>query len=392
MLNSTDRLEIIARLRMAVEDYMAVFDYAFRDERKEHEGLDGMPHAIETGQAKLARQGAGTIRLYGKLKVAPELAYRPIRHKLERLGYTPYLNQCPPDKQRPNEISHELVVVPGVIPKVPQNVAINLALFIATVVSVMLSGSGMGDEPGWLSGLLFAGSLLTILVAHEAGHYVVGRLRGAPVSLPYFIPFPLNFFGTMGAVIVQREPFEDRRAMLEIGIAGPLAGFMVALPLYMFGVTVSDVKELAPFITQGLPLTGFGDSLLTHFIKVLQFGWFQPGYDIFEHPIALGAWIGLLITGINLIPAGQLDGGHIAAAIFGNKAKYLSYASIAAMLAMSFVSTNWLLWAALLLLFGRTHPPAFNNATKLDTLHYGLGLIAVLLLVLVFVPLPIYVW
>ena len=380
MLNSTDRLELIARLRTAVEDYMTVFDYAFRNADKN----------ADVNADEADKQPDGTIRLYGKLKVAPELAFRPIRQKLERLGYTPYLNQRPHDKQKPNDISHELVAVPGVIPKVPQNIYINLMLFAATVASVVFAGYGMGDEPGLLSGFLFAGTLLTILVAHEMGHYVVGRLRGAPMSLPYFIPFPFNFFGTMGAVIVQREPFEDRRSMLEIGIAGPLAGLIVALPLYMFGVTVSAIKEIPAAMPDGMVMYHFGDSLLTHFIKLLQFGWFQPGYDIFEHPIALGAWIGLLITGINLIPAGQLDGGHIAAAILGEKAKYLSYAMIAAMLALSFVSTSWLIWAAMLLLFGRSHPPAFNSAAKLTLLHYGLSVIALLVLVLVFVPLPIY--
>lgn len=385
MLNSTDRLELVARLRTAVEDYMTVFDYAFATKEA---GADER----NVGDMGLGQGSSDAVRLYGKLKVAPERAYRPIRQKLERLGYTPYLNQRPTDPQKPNEVSHELVAVPGVIPKTTPRVIINVVLFVSTVISVVLSGTGMGDEPGLLSGLMFAGTLLTILVAHEAGHYVVGRLRGSPLSLPYFIPFPipLSLFGTMGAVIVQREPFEDRRAMLEIGIAGPLAGFIVAIPFYMFGVTVSDVKDLAPFIAQGTPLIGFGDSLLTHFIKLLQFGWFQPGYDIFEHPIALAAWYGLLITGINLIPAGQLDGGHIASALLGEKAKYLSYAMIAVMLGMSFVSTTWLLWAALLFLFGRSHPPALNSATKLDALHYGLGLVALLVLALVFVPVPIY--
>ena len=385
MLNSTNRLELVARLRTAVEDYMTVFNHSFDD-------ANNANVLAENGNAE--QRPNGTIRLHGKLKVAPEKAYRPIRQRLERLGYTPYLNDEPPHTDNASEYSrectHELVAVPGVIPKTPQNIYINIALFVATVISVALAGSSFSDNAtpmsGLLSGLMYAGSLLSILVAHEAGHYIVGRLRGAPVSLPYFIPFPLNFFGTMGAVIVQREPFEDRRTMLEIGIAGPLAGFIVAVPLYMFGLTVSAVKA----IPAAGSFISFGDSLLTHFFKLLQFGWFQPGTDIFEHPICLGAWIGLLITGINLIPAGQLDGGHIASAILGPKAKYLSYAMIAVMLGLSLVSTSWLLWAALLLVFGRSHPPALNNAARLDIWHYGLGLIALLVFILVFVPRPIY--
>ena len=376
MLKSTDRLEVIARFRAAVEEVMHVTGHAFGG-------------ALPDGVVPSQEVQNGIIRIYGRLKLPPEQAYRPLRKSLERLGYTPYLVEKPNEPQDTSSGPlHEIIALSGVIPKTRQNSTLNIVLFIATLISVFLIGSAAENGLDIGAGLMYAGSLLSILVAHEAGHYIVGRLRGAAVSLPYFIPFPFSIFGTMGAVIIQREPFEDRRAMLEIGIAGPIAGFLVALPLYMIGLTLSPIKPVPAVGT----FMSLGDSLLTHFLGVLQFGWINPanGYDVFLHPIAFGAWIGLLLTGINLIPAGQLDGGHIASALLGNKAKYLSYIMIAAMIALSAISTSWLLWAVLLFIFGRNHPPALNKAAKLDALHYGLGIIALLMLLLVFVPRPIF--
>lgn len=382
MLNSTDRLELIARLRTAVDAVMTVTGYTFGGPLP-----DGVPSSPELQER--------IVRLQGRLKVSPDQAYRPLRKQLERLGYTPYLTERPVEQVAPKAQAssppsalYEVIALPGVIPKTQQNSSLNLVLFIATLVSVFFIGSAAENGLDIPAGLMYAGSLMSILVAHEAGHYIVGRLRGAAVSLPYFIPFPFSLFGTMGAVIVQREPFEDRRAMLEIGIAGPLAGFAIALPLYMIGLTLSPIKP----VPAGGGFITLGDSLLTHLLGVLQFGWLNPanGHDVFLHPIAFGAWIGLLLTGINLIPAGQLDGGHIAAALLGNKARYLSYAMIAVMIALSAISTSWLIWAVLLFIFGRTHPPALNTAAKLDVFHYGLGIIALLLFLLVFVPRPIF--
>jgi membrane-associated protease RseP (regulator of RpoE activity) len=328
---------------------------------------------------------AAIVKLQGQLRQAPEKIYRSMRKSVETVGYTAFLKELKPTADQP--IQHEVTAVPGVIPKLSQNVRVSVFLFLATLAAVFFVGGVGVDGFNIGNGLMYAATLMGILVAHEAGHYIVGKWRGAPVSLPYFIPFPFNF-GTLGAVMVQNEPFEDRRTMLEIGIAGPLAGLVVAVPLYMLGLTLSEIKPLPP---TGEYVT-LGESLLTQFIGVLQFGWIDIslGYDVFVHPIAMGAWIGLLITGINLIPAGQLDGGHIAAAIFGAKAKYISYAMVGLMLGLSLISSTWLLWAVLLALFARTHPPALNEATKLDVFHFGLSIIALLVLCLVFVPRPMY--
>jgi Zn-dependent protease len=358
-----DRLEILARLRAALAGVMTVASYEFQDD--------------------------GSIRLRGTLLLPPDQAYPRLRPRVEEAGYTPFLREAGPADGGAGR--HEVLAVPGVIPREHPNPNVNLILFLATVGSVVLTGS-LYSESGNLdlgAGLMFAAALLAVLVTHEMGHYVAGRLRGAPVSLPYFIPLPvISLFGTLGAVMIQREPFEDRRTLLEVGVAGPLAGFAVAVPLYVLGLALSAVKP----VPAGDVLY-FGDSLLTRALAELIHGPLDParGYDVFLHPIGFGAWIGLLITGINLIPAGQLDGGHAAYAILGQRAEVVFWAMIATFLGLSvFVSSSWMLWTALLFVFGRSHPPALNQASRLDPLHYALALAALLVLILVFVPNPIF--
>ena len=359
-----DRLESIAALRTAVEDIMAVSGYTYDQD--------------------------GTIHLRGRLKIPADKFYRSLRERVERIGYTPFLKE---QEGQPGSGNYELTAVPGVTPRIQLDTRVNLWLYIATFASVIFSGMSINPPKDGLNvvgGIMFGLTVMAILTAHEMGHYVVGKLRGAPVSLPYFIPLPfIGIFGTMGAVIVQREPFEDRRTLLEVGIAGPLAGFIVALPLLVLGLMLSKVQAtVAP--DPGLQMVSFGDSLLTQTLTFLKFGQIMPGMDVISHPIMIGAWFGLLITGINLVPAGQLDGGHIAYAILGQNAKYLSYVMIAIFGALALlVSESWLIWAIMLLLFGRSHPPSLNQAVKLEPLHYALAIVAVLVLVLIFVPNPL---
>ncbi len=363
-----DRLEVIAALRTAVEDVMLVNGYTYDQD--------------------------GTVHLRGQLKVPADKIYRILRERVERIGYTPFLkeqkDQDDSDKRRQGDF--EIIAVRGVTPRIKLNTRINLLLYIATFASVIIAGMQFGNSPNGIdisTGLMFGLPVMAILTAHEMGHYVIGKRRGAPVSLPYFIPLPfIALFGTMGAVIVQREPFEDRRTLLEVGIAGPLCGFIVAVPLLIIGLLLSHTQAIAP--TQ--QMISFGDSLLTQTLTFLKFGQLAHGTDVIAHPILIGAWFGLLITGINLVPAGQLDGGHIAYALLGKYAKYLSYAMIALFGALAFlVSETWLLWAIMLLLFGRTHPPSLNQAVKLEPFHFALAIIAVLVLILVFVPNPLSV-
>jgi membrane-associated protease RseP (regulator of RpoE activity) len=184
-----------------------------------------------------------------------------------------------------------------------RDVTIHLGLFVACCVTTW-----------WFDGPYFAATLMGILLCHELGHYVVGRRRGVDVSLPYFIPVPPQWtLGTLGAVIRMRRPIEDRRALFDVGAAGPVAGLIVAIPLLVVGLVLSEVGPIEP----GSAIEG--NSILYALLKYAVFGRWLPagGVDVQLHPMAFAGWVGLLITMINLMPIGQLDGGHIARAALG---------------------------------------------------------------------------
>lgn len=351
--------------------------------------LDGLIEPL-----KINRQPNGAIVVHGRLLTDAEQVYRPLRARFEQIGYTPFL--------RPQNDGVELIATPGVIERRPQRWVLNLVLFVATVLSVLATGAlnEMGArnlQPGELLrdpsllalGLPFMATLLGILFTHEMGHYIVGRLRGAPASLPYFIPMPpfISITGTLGAVIVQREPFEDRRTLLEVAVAGPLAGLVVAIPLLFYGLATSPVGPIAPG-----PHLLEGNSLLYALAKFLVFGQWLPGagVDVQLNSVAWGAWIGLLVTMFNLLPVGQLDGGHIAYALFGPKAEWLAYAMMLLCLGLGiFVATTWLIWVMLIGLMGPRHPAPFNDLLKLRPVQIALGVLGMIAFVLLFVPNPL---
>jgi membrane-associated protease RseP (regulator of RpoE activity) len=363
--NSVDRLEVTGRVREALHGLMEVERYSW-DER-------------------------GTLTLRGQLSGPADSLYRAIRTRMESLGFTPFL--------RSDSGGAELVAMPGVIDRRAPRLLLPIVLFLATVVTVLLSGAIYNGAdpftaPGTIvAGLPFAATLLGILFTHEMGHYVVGRLRGAPVSLPYFIPLPpfISFTGTMGAVIVQREPMEDRQTVLEVGIAGPLAGLAVAIPLLLYGLATSTVGP-PPISANGYIQEG--NSLLYIAAKWLVFGRFLPGngVDVQLNSIAWGAWIGLLVTMLNLLPIGQLDGGHVAYALFGSYAHYLAYALIGVCVVMGLlVSNTWLFWALLAFLIGPRHPAPLNDISRLDARHVALAIFGLVVFVLLLMPSPLTV-
>lgn len=343
---------------------------------------------------KIDRQSNGTIVVRGRLLTGAEQVYRPLRVRFERIGYTPFL--------RPHADGVELIATPGVIERRAQRWRLNLVLFLATVLSVLATGAlnEMGArnlQPGELLrdpallalGLPFMATLLGILFTHEMGHYIVGRWRGAPASLPYFIPMPpfISITGTLGAVIVQREPFEDRRTLLEVAVAGPLAGLVVAIPLLFYGLATSPVGPILPG-----PHLLEGNSLFYALSKFWVFGQWLPGagVDVQLNSVAWGAWIGLLVTMFNLLPVGQLDGGHIAYALFGPKAEWLAYAMMVLCLGLGiFVATTWLVWVLLIGLMGPRHPAPFNDVVQLRPAHTALGVLGLIAFVLLFVPNPL---
>jgi membrane-associated protease RseP (regulator of RpoE activity) len=236
-----------------------------------------------------------------------------------------------------------------------------------------------------LSGVPFAFTLLTILGAHEFGHYFVARYHRTAVTLPYFIPMPFGL-GTMGAVIQLRSPIRDRKQLFDIGVAGPLAGLVVAIPLLIYGLSTSPVRPMSPGGTQE------GNSLLYLGLKYLVHGTILPGdgLDVYINSMTFAAWIGLFVTCLNLLPIGQLDGGHIAYALFGRRAWQLARIAVGVLFVLGFVGgwQGWFLWVLLPFVFGMRHPPPLNDHTPLDSRRKILGLVMIAIFILVFTPVP----
>jgi len=319
------------------------------------------------------------IAFTGHLLQDAESAFTVLKKRFQRYGYTPLFKR---EAQR-----DVIVAIPGLIQSTPSNWVINLGLLVLTIFSTLLFGasieSGSQGVSGWfLAGLPYMLALLGILGVHELGHYFVARLHKVDVTLPYFIPMPFGF-GTMGAFIRMKTPIETRKALFDVGIAGPLAGFALALPLLIIGLLQSPV----------LPVTGhgllLGDSLLVRWLVVL----LRPhpaGYDVFLGPVALAAWIGLLVTGINLLPAGQLDGGHIVYAVLGRHARTVSLLTLGGLVGLGILTgwTGWYVWAVLIFTFGFRHPAPLNDITPINGWRWVFALLAMALFVLLFTPQP----
>jgi membrane-associated protease RseP (regulator of RpoE activity) len=237
-------------------------------------------------------------------------------------------------------------------------------------------------------------ALLGILGVHEFGHYTLGRLHGMPVSLPYFIPVPPPFFlGTLGAVIRLRGAIRDRRSLFDMAVAGPLAGLVVAVPVYVLGLKLSTVVRIPQGSPEGTVMQ-FGDALLPKLLERLTLGALPSDFDILLHPVGVAAWFGFYVTALNLIPAGQLDGGHIVYALFGGRHALISKLAVGGLvlIGLAFGSINWLVWAALIVgLMGFRHGPTMDDITPLDGRRRALGLFALILLVLLLPPVPLSV-
>jgi membrane-associated protease RseP (regulator of RpoE activity) len=329
----------------------------------------------------------------GRLRVEPGRAVDLLRPRLAPYGYTPFV--------REERGVHWVQAVPQVDLASRTNPAINALLFLATVLTTVLAGTLLlgGVPPGELLarpsrlvvGVPFAASLLAILGVHELGHYAFGRRHGLPVTLPYFIPVPPVppfLLGTLGAVIRLRGAVRDRRGLFDMAVAGPLAGLVVAVPIYALGLRLSAVIPVPPDFSGVV----FGDALLPKLIERLVVGVLPPGHDILLHPVGVAAWFGFFVTALNLIPAGQLDGGHIAYALFGRRHALISKLAVAGLvvIGVSFGSVNWLVWAALIVaLMGFRHMPTMDDVTALDPGRRALGLFALLLLALLLPPVPL---
>ncbi len=233
-------------------------------------------------------------------------------------------------------------------------------------------------------GAPFSLSLLFILLAHEMGHYLAARRYGVETTLPYFIPAP-NLLGTFGAVIRIKSPVPSKRALFDIGIAGPLAGFFVTIPFLLYGLSKAVVLKSPP--SEGIFL---GDPLLLKILYRVYFPGISP-QTVVIHPVGLAAWVGLFVTSLNLLPVGQLDGGHIAYATLDREADKLSLALFVFLLYLGiFKWAGWLIWDILLVFLGVRHPP-FPYSDGLDPRRKALAFLALIIFLLTFIPVPVSV-
>jgi membrane-associated protease RseP (regulator of RpoE activity) len=246
-----------------------------------------------------------------------------------------------------------------------------------------------------LLGLPFSLPLISILLAHELGHFMACRHYRMRCTPPYFLPVPISLAGTFGAFIKIKSQFRNRRALFDIGIAGPLAGFIFLLPTLLIGVSLSRVVPKGSFAPGQL---SFGEPLIFRWLGEWLLGYSPDKQDMFAHPMAMAAWVGLLATSLNLLPIWQLDGGHIAYAILGRRLqKRVSIGALVFLILLSFVqwppSFSLLFFSALLLVIGIKlrffHPPTILEEETLGTRRILLGLIALLILILSFTPVPV---
>lgn len=281
--------------------------------------------------------------------------------------------------------------------KKPKSIWVNVILLVATVFTTALAGALQWveiDQVDWLAMfsveyllrgfIFFSVPLLLILGIHEMGHYFISKKHRVDASLPYFIPLPPPFIlGTFGALISTREPIPNRKALLDIGIAGPLCGFLVAIPVSIVGFYLMQLNPVP------LPSNGTSIVLVPPLLLVWMQNLFSISGDYVIHPTLFAGWVGIFLTAVNLLPAGQLDGGHIVRAIVKDKHKYVSWLVIFVLAGLSFFYTGWLMFAIIILLFiGTQHQPPLNEITPLDTRRKLLGLLVLIVFILSFAPIP----
>ncbi len=269
---------------------------------------------------------------------------------------------------------------------------LHIILFIATFFSTLAVGAlqtqALEDiikEPSRISkGLPFSITLMLMLLCHELSHYIASKRHHVKATLPYFIPAP-TLIGTLGAFIKMKSPITTRKALIDIGASGPIAGFIVSLIATIIGLSMSTVVP-----TKGtVGSLGLGDSILFSLLSHLIFGDLPDSYDILLHPVAFAGWIGFFVTALNLIPVGQLDGGHIAYAILGEKHINISKILILVMIILGVLLwEGWLIWAMLLLILGFRHPPVLYWETPLDSKRRFIGWLTAIIFIVTFIPVP----
>ncbi|MBV6451475.1 MAG: hypothetical protein MHPDNHAH_02215 [Anaerolineales bacterium] len=329
-------------------------------------------------------------------------------------------------------------------PNVNARIYVNVILFVLTVISMLLTGVEIppsavpadGSFPflyllqNILTGWPFALSMMGILFAHEMGHYIACRIYKVPATLPYFLPAPLiSPLGTFGAFIAMRGIPKNKRVLFDVGVAGPIAGLIVAIPVLFIGLSLSP---LGPIEHAPAGMSGFleGNSIFYLFSKYMVFGQLLPhpvstgglsqavywlqyfltgapipfgGVDVQLHSVALAGWAGLLVTALNLVPVGTLDGGHVAYGLFGDKARKIFPFAIGALIALSVLpslltlslaafNSSWILWVFILFWLGKVRAQPLDEITELDSPRRALGFVMLIVFVLLFTPIPMVLY
>jgi len=317
-----------------------------------------------------------------------------LRKSLSEKGYVPMLRY----------IKGEHIIYIIQKPKRKEkSIWINISLLVATIITTILTGSilNMGySEIQSVANILdifsinnlfsgtvfFALPLMSILFVHEMGHYFISKKHGIKTSLPFFLPVPpiLPYFniGTFGALISSRDPMPNKKALFDVGISGPLAGFIIAIPVVAIGIATSEIVPTSDFSSGEVILgSSFLFIILSNMIHTI-----PEGFALNLNSTAFAGWVGLLITSINLLPAGQLDGGHIFRAVLGKKQKYAGWIAVFIM-----IFTGWTFFAIIIvLMMGMMHPPPLNDDTDIDMKRKSLFFLALAILILCFIPWPIY--
>ena len=274
---------------------------------------------------------------------------------------------------------------------------LNIILFVITIFTTLYAGAYYVDDAlqsdpyGILFtpkkiflGVPFSVTILLILLSHEFSHYFASKRHHTRASLPFFIPGP-TIIGTFGAVIKMKSPILTRKALIDIGASGPISGFIVSFIAYSIGLHFSSIVPIGGD-TGGIV---FGPSILSYKLASIILGKVPEGYGISLHPIAFAGWIGLFITSLNLIPIGQLDGGHIAYAALGQRHKALSFGLVIVLSLMGFFFwPGWIVWGALMLVIGIKHPPVLHWEYPLDKRRRIIGIVCLVIFILTFSPAP----
>lgn len=341
------------------------------------------------------RPGVPAIAFAGRFIAEPDANYQELYRRFQRHGHTPFI--------RHEDGQDVILAVEGLVDRSRTgNPLVNILLLAVTILTTLTAGATMrgysvvdslllGSPRALLQALLagasFAITLMGILGVHELGHYFAARFHGVRASLPYFVPMPFGL-GTLGAFIAIRSPMKNRRVLFDIGLAGPYAGLLAAMPLLLLGLLLSSTSYV-PASFPGRTLEALGSSVLirivVHFLADI-----PEGQTLVLHPVFFAAWIGLFLTGINLLPVGQLDGGHAAYALLGRAAHGLAILVFGLLiLAGIFDDVNrtfWFIWAFFVMLGGLRHPPPMNDITGIGWPRRLIGLLTFLLFLLLFTP------